>query len=280
MDEGFREKVKRNVTQYFDQSFKIYQAFEEKHGFFSALALKLADRIDLAMGASVLDVGCGNGISANALNKQLGCCVLGVDLSTKMIAAGRSLCDSEDIHLVVGDGEDLSRVVGDRRFDYVLYNASIFIFPHVSKTFDHAMNCLCSGGKIAFSFYPQILGTENEDLLAIAFRRLGAPLPQHRVITSYTKACDALKHRCGNIRHHHWARPLDIDFLRDFFSIPAQSASLFPKLGYEERKDLVGRLFGTIDDKIERGHIVWRMAEGIKTNSSSAKTSGAVPFPK
>ena len=265
--EEFVEKVKRNVARNFDHSFEIYQAFEEKHGFFSALTIKLAESIGLRIGASVLDVGCGNGISANALNKQLGCRVLGVDLSPKMIHAGRSLCDSEDIKLVVGDGENLSLVVGQSRFDYVLYNASIFIFPDVSKTIDQALNCLRTGGKIAFSFYPQILGEENEDLLSVAFRRLNAPLPQHRVITRYTMASDALKHRCGNIRHHHWERPLDIEFLRDFFSIPAQSASLFPKHGYGERKDYVRRLFGTIDDMTEKGRIVWRMAEATKTNS-------------
>lgn len=266
----FKEKVKRHVAQNFDQSIAIYKAFEEKHGFFSSLALRLAETIGLADRSSVLDVGCGYGISANVLNERFGCRVLGVDLSHKMIAEGRLLYDSADIRLMVGDGEDLSRAVGNRCFDYVLYNASIFIFPDAAKTIDESFRCLHRGGKIAFSFYPQIVGKNHEDLLSLAFHRLGEPLPRHRVITDYAKACEVLKHRCGNIGHHRWVRPLDIDFLHDFFSIPAQSASLFPGRAYGARHDLVRALFRTLKDSAGTGHIVWRMAEGIKTTPSTS----------
>lgn len=261
---NFKEKVKRNVAENFDQSFRMYQAFEEKHTFFSDLALKLAETIGLKAGSSVLDVGCGNGISARLLNERFACRVMGVDLSKKMIDQGRLLCDAPDINLLVGDGENLPQVVGDRCFDYVLYNASIFIFPDVSKTIDEAFKCLRTGGKIAFSFYPQLVGDEDEDLFDVAFQRMGEPLPRFRVITNYAKACDALNQRCGPVRHHSWVRPLDIEFLQDFFSIPAQSASLFPGRGYDARRDLAGRLFATLGDMTENARIVWRMAEGVK----------------
>jgi ubiquinone/menaquinone biosynthesis C-methylase UbiE len=264
----FQNKVKRNVAENFDQSLHMYQDFEGKHHFFKDLTLKLAESIDITARASVLDVGCGYGISAKALNERFGCRVMGVDLSSKMIAAGRSLCDGDDIRLFVGDGENLSHVVGDRIFDYVLYNASIFIFPDVSKTIAESYRCLCTGGKIAFSFYPQLVGEENEDLFAVAFHRMGEPLPRFRVISDYPKASEALKHHCKNIRHHRWVRPLDIQFLQDFFSIPAQSASLFPGRMYEARRDLVRNLFATLNDMTGKGHIVWRMAEGIKSGPS------------
>ncbi|BBO72520.1 hypothetical protein DSCA_64500 [Desulfosarcina alkanivorans] len=267
-DKEFKNKVKRNVAENFDQSIGMYQDFEEKHGFFKALALKMAEAIDIEARASVLDVGCGYGISAKALNERFGCKVLGVDLSQKMIAAGRSLYDGDGIRLLVGDGEKLSRLVGNRRFDYVVYNASIFIFPDVSKTLAESCKCLRTGGKIAFSFYPELVGEENEDLFAVAFRRLGEPLPRFRVITDYHQASEALNDFCIDIRHHRWERPLDSRFLQDFFSIPAQSASLFPGRGYEARRDLVKGLFATLDDMTGKGRIVWRMAEGIKSGAS------------
>jgi hypothetical protein len=90
-------------------------------------------------------------------------------------------------------------------------------------------------------------------------------LPRFRVITGYAKAVEALESRCIEIRHHRWTRPLDIEFLQDFFSIPAQSASLFPGCDYEERRELATRLFRTLDDQTDTGHIVWRMAEGTKS---------------
>lgn len=262
----FKEKVKRNVASNFDESIGIYQTFEEKHRFFASYALKLAEAIGLEPGASVLDVGCGYGLSARVLNERYDCRVLGVDLSPAMIAAGKALNPGADIHLMVGDGEDLGPVVGDRRFDYVLYNAAIFIFPDVSKAIDEAYGSLRTGGKIAFSYYPQLIGSDGADLFAVAFDRLGEPLPRFRVITDYPDACNALAARCADIRHHRWALPLDIGFLQDFFSIPAQSTSLFPGRGYAQRRELGKRLFATLRDMTGQGQIVWRMAEGTRTD--------------
>ena len=105
-------------------------------------------------------------------------------------------------------------------------------------------------------------------MFAVAFRRWGEPLPRFRVITDYSKASEVLEHHCTNICHHRWVRLLDTRFLQDFFSIPAQSASLFPNREYEARSDLVRSLFATIEDMTGKGRIVWRMAEGIKLGSS------------
>jgi len=261
---SFNEKVKLNVKDNFDRSCEMYNWFEEKHHFFAALTLKLAESINLKPNSFVLDVGCGSGISAKVLNDRFSCRVLGVDLSEKMIEAGRLLCDSPDIRLEVGDGEKLADVAADRVFDYVLYNASIFIFPDVEQSIREAALSLRPRGKIAFSFYPFLEGESGKDLMTEAFGRLGEPAPRFRVITDYDKACRALSLHCERVVHHRWVRPLDIEFLQDFFSIPAQSASLFPGRGYEARRELVCRLFSTLSDSSDRASIVWRMAEGTK----------------
>lgn len=260
----FSAKVKQIIGENFDQSISLYQAFEDKHRFFSALSLKLAEYIGINHGTSVLDVGCGYGLSAKALNERFGCRVVGLDLSPKMIAAGKTLYDLPGIQLVVGDGEKLSDAIGSQSFDYVLYNASIFLFPDVERTIRASYQSLCKGGKIGFSFYPQVVGQKNEDLLDVAFGILGRRPPKFRVITTYTKAAAALRQCYGNIRHHQWERPLDIEFLQDFFSIPAQSASLFPGLEFEARRRLVRRLFEALDGYSNIGRIIWRMAEATR----------------
>ena len=263
----FKARVKRNVTDNFDQSCRKYQAFEDKHLLFYTLTLKLAECIQLQRETSVMDVGCGNGISARALNDHFDCRILGVDLSEKMVAAGRELCPEPEIELVVGDGEHLVELAAGRQFDYVLYNMALFIFPDVDCTLAEAGTCLRPGGKIAYSFYPELLGSGGEDLLALAFDRLGEPLPRFKVMTDYERAGQALERVCGNIRHHLWERPLDLAFLMDFFSIPAQSASLFPGLDYEDRLEKVTALMVTLDDEEGSGKVVWRMAEGTKVST-------------
>jgi len=260
----FSAKVKRIIGKNFDQSIERYQVFEDKHHFFSTLTLKLAEVIGIEPNSSILDVGCGYGLSATVLNERLGCQVVGVDLSPKMIAAGKVLYEASDIRLVVGDGENLCDSVQERDFDYVLYNASIFLFPDVKKTICEAYNCLRAGGKIAFSFYPQLVDSRTADLFDVAFRRLGEHPPTFRVITDYPQATAALHQCCGHIRRHQWIRPLDIEFLQDFFSIPAQSASLFPGRGYDERRRLATQLFAILEDFVDSGRIVWRMAEATR----------------
>jgi len=264
VSENFKKKVKRSVADNFDRSYLKYQSFEERHRFFYTLALKLAESIDLQAETAVLDVGCGSGISARALHDRYTCRVLGVDLSEKMVAAGQDLCRDPDIQLVVGDGERLAGLTAGHLFDYVLYNASIFIFPDVDRTFQEAYACLRPGGKIAFSFYPELVGPQGEDLLPAAFSRIGETLPRYKVITGYDQACQALENRCGNITRHQWVRPLDLEFLNDFFSIPAQSSSLFPGLDYETRLEKVAALLATLAEEAGKGKIVWRMAESTK----------------
>lgn len=262
--EDFEKKLKRNVAENFNQSHHLYQSFEAKHHLFETLALALAKFIGLPERSDVLDVGCGSGISARALNDKYGCRVLGVDLSEKMVAAGKSLCQSHDIRLVVGDGERLSSFVGRRRFDAVLYNASIFIFPDAPRSIREAAACLKPGGAIAFSYYPDIQDAGGEDLIPRLFERIGRPTPKFRVIAHYDQICRAMERHCGPVRHHHWRRPLDADLMMDFFSIPAQSASLFPGCDFNARRALVRRLFADLQAVAKNGSMVWRLAGAKK----------------
>ncbi len=261
---GFSTRVKQTVSDHFDRSIERYRAFEDNYRLFESLAAALADRIDLQPHSRVLDVGCGYGISARVFHERYACMVMGVDLSPKMIEAGRRYCHSSSIRLLVGDGERLGEVVGRQPFDYVLYNASIFILPDAHRSITAAVGCLRPGGKIGFSFYPQLQGRRHLDLITEAFRRLEIPPPRYRVITSYDAACESLGQLCGPVTHFSWERPLTIPFLKDFFSIPAQSASLFPKLDDRNRRTAVCRLFDTLRDVEGSSRIVWPMAASTK----------------
>ena len=58
---------------------------------------------------------------------------------------------------------------------------------------------------------------------------------------------------------------LNIKFLTDFFLIPAQSASLFPKATYEERIHKITTLFASLKDYQDReGNISWTLVKARK----------------
>ncbi|MCD6292878.1 MAG: class I SAM-dependent methyltransferase [Deltaproteobacteria bacterium] len=264
MDDAIIRKIKKVVSGNFDKSFEIYQNFEEQYHFFADLTLRLAAAADLAQGAKVLDIGCGNGASAGVLSRELECQVLGFDLSPKMIEHGREIINDPRIRLEVGDAVNPQAVVstGENDFDAALYNAAIFIIPDAAKSMQAAAACLKPGGSIGFSFYPQILAENGEELFPAAFDRCNLPRPRAQVVTSYEKALEGLRQCCREVKEKVWERPFSEEFLIDFFSIPAQSASLFPRLDYEERRQLVPKLFAALQPEAETAKIVWRLAVG------------------
>ena len=263
MDEAIIRKIKKVVSGNFDKSFDRYQAFEEEHHFFADLTLRLAATCGLAKGAKVLDLGCGNGASAEVLSRELECHVLGLDLSPKMIENGQQRNKDPRVRLEVGDAVNPQAVSGEENdFAAALYNAAIFIIPDAAKSMQAAANCLKPGGSIGFSFYPQILSEKGEELFPLAFDRCNLPRPKVQVITSYEKALEGLQKCCKEVTENAWERPFSEKFLVDFFSIPAQSASLFPRLDYEERRQLVPKLFAALKPEAEKARIVWRLASG------------------
>ncbi|MBN2809998.1 MAG: class I SAM-dependent methyltransferase [Deltaproteobacteria bacterium] len=264
MDDAIIQKIKKIVSGNFDKSFDHYQAFEERHHFFADLTLRLAAACGLEKGARVLDIGCGNGASAEVLSRELACRVVGLDLSAKMIENGRQRIKDPRIRLEVGDAVDpQSAIAGEElNFDAALYNAAIFIIPDAAKSMLAASACLKPGGALGFSFYPQILSAAGEDLFAIAFDRCNFPRPKAQVITSYEKALAGLRQCCRKVTETAWERPFSETFLIDFFSIPAQSASLFPQLDYEERRRRAPELFTALQPEAESARIVWRLAAG------------------
>jgi len=264
MDDAVIRKIKQVVAGNFDKSFDRYQVFEEKHHFFADLTLRLAKACALNKGSHILDVGCGNGASAEVLSRELECRVVGLDLSPKMIANGRQRIKDPRIRLEVGDAVNPQAILSqvEDNFDAALYNASIFIIPDAEKSLKAVAACLKPGAAIGFSFYPQILAENGSDLFMLAFDRCDLPRPKAQVITSYEKAMKGLQACCNEISESTWERPFSLDFLNDFFSIPAQSASLFPRLQYEERCQLIPKLFASLTEDAKTAKIVWRLAVG------------------
>jgi len=264
----FSTRVKGIIRKNFNESTDIYRTFEDRHSFFRTYTLKLADWAGLAKESRILDVGCGNGVSCVALSDAYDAKVYGVDLSEAMIADGKQRVGGRKIYLFVGDGENLDTLIEDRGFDAVMYNAAIFLFPRPEEAFAQAARMLKPGGIIAFSFYPRVLDATGRDLMTLAYEKRGQTPPKFRTITSWDKAVSTLRQVFGTVQTTTWEMAGTISFLTDFFTIPAQSASLFPKLSYKERAQEIARFFSTLEPLESEIKIAWDMAMAHLENTA------------
>jgi len=257
----FATRVKGAVRENFNQSAATYRAFERRHRLFNTLTDALARWMDITPGSLVLDVGCGNGVSCETLRERFDATVHGIDLSEAMIADAKSHIKDGRIHLLVGDGECLTAFIDIRGFDAVMYNTAIFVFPDPVASFREAKCLLKRHGVIGFSFYPRVYAPEAPDLIGWAYARLDLPVPKFRTITSWEKTCQSLREVFGNLATTTFEMPGSVALLTDFFSIPAQSASLFPKLPYTDRAKRVQALFATLAPWEGLMTIGWDMAK-------------------
>ncbi len=258
------EKVKNVVKNNFKISVEKYFAFENKYNFFYNLAESLGKFANVVQEDYVLDVGCGYGVSCKALAEKFKCNVTGVDLSDEMINFGKRIYP--DIELCIGDGEKLSKHFSDEHFDKILYNASVFIFPDTFTAFQNAFDILKKNGVIAFSHYPQLLDENKADLFDFAYEKAKLEKPKSRVLSTIETCIENLR-KAGfvNIETDNYTLELDTEFLKNFFLIPAQSASLIHKKSYEERIPLIEKLFDIL--KHTKGIMSWALVKGKKDGS-------------
>ena len=259
----FKEKVKSIVKNNFKISVDKYFDFEEKYNFFEKLTVKLAEFINIKKNSTVLDIGCGYGISTKIIRELFSAKVVGIDISEDMINFGRKIFP--DTALQVLDGENFSSVFNENNFDVAIYNAAIFIFPDPLSSFKASYKVLKEYGKIGFSHYPEITDTTGNDIFTKAFVISNFETPKKRTVSDLNKCISDLeKAKFKNIAVSEYSIPLDINFLTDFFLIPAQSASLFPKLAYNERSEKIKQLFLSIKEYENSAKISWKLVKAEK----------------
>lgn len=253
-------KIKEAVRNNFDLSSDQYQSFEERHQFFRDLNRALLLAMNIGAGAAILDVGCGTGASSSQLLDDIPeCRVWGLDNSSAMLAAARlKFPESERLRFVEGDAGRLADYF-DFRFEAVIYSASIFLIPDYRESLRQAIGLLKDGGSLGVSFMDGLYDADGNNLLAIADANagLGASLRKPVVLSEFATHFAELF-----ALHRSWPHDFHMppDFLREFFSIPAMSAGLFPGIPYAERVKNVNILFHHLPDV--QPLFRWRLSVG------------------
>ncbi len=247
------EIIKKIVRKNFDNSVGLYEKFEHRFGLFGYLATKLANECNIRSGMRVCDIGCGTGTSSFELKKLVGenGLVLGLDLSEKMLVSAHeklTQANEPNLRFIRCDADALTENI-DIRVDSVLYNACIFLIPEPKITFNSAYKILTSTGTIGMDYLAGLYGGDSDavmgsdgpgDELFTKAKQSGQPFaPYGRRITDGIILPKILKDiGFKNIREGMLSKAMTLDEMKAFYSIPAQSAALFPKNTYEERLTL------------------------------------------
>lgn len=107
-----------------------------------ALTGQLIELAGLPAGATVLDAGCGAGVTANYLRQTYHLQVTGLDYSAKLLRQGRA--NRPDLALVYAPGERLPLAAG--RFDAVLAECSLSVMAQPGRAMAEFGRVLRPGG--------------------------------------------------------------------------------------------------------------------------------------
>lgn len=95
---------------------------------------------------AILETGCGNGWLSARLSELPGATVTGIDINEwELNQAKRVFKNKTNLQFQVGD---INSMVLDRKFDIIVFAASIQYFPSISQTLGRAFSFLKSGGEI------------------------------------------------------------------------------------------------------------------------------------
>ncbi|MEO8971124.1 MAG: methyltransferase domain-containing protein [Ktedonobacteraceae bacterium] len=147
-----RERLKRNIAGLYNRVAPLYG--QVGPSFFAYAGQQLVERIGIADGAQVLDVGVGRGANLFPATQKVGPRgrVIGIDLAEQMLQETKAELERRHISnatLLQMDAEQLSFSADS--FDAVLCGFAIFLFPHLEQALSEFFRVLRPGGKLGIT---------------------------------------------------------------------------------------------------------------------------------
>jgi len=162
--------VKQCCARLYESDFTRFLLGDSFHPGGLQMTGRLGRMLGLSAASRVLDVACGNGMTAVFLAKEFGCNVFGIDYGDQSVAAARLLAQSEHVDAHVqferGDAETLPFPNGS--FDAVICECAFCTFPNKAASAREFFRVLRQGGHVGISDLTRetVLPEELDGLLA------------------------------------------------------------------------------------------------------------------
>ena len=112
-----------------------------------ALTAKALDHCSFRVGARVVDVGCGTGVSVDYLRHESGLAAIGIDLSSMPLESGRHC--NPDLPLVRGSAEKLP--FASASLDGIMAECSLSVIADKDRALAEFNRVLRHGGRIVLT---------------------------------------------------------------------------------------------------------------------------------
>jgi SAM-dependent methyltransferase len=128
-----------------------YDRYNQQFPLYATTSARLAAAADIPVGARVLDLGCGTGVTTKALLARVGAAgqVLAVDSSAAMLRTARANVKADNVSWHEGDVRDVDRLVAGP-VDAAVSNMAFWQFD-LGPTLAAVARLLTAEGSLAFS---------------------------------------------------------------------------------------------------------------------------------
>lgn len=166
------------MTAFAHESRRLAEIYDRVSDFQLEGGKRLVERLGLAEGARVLDVGCGTGRLARWIAEQLGPTggVVGIDPLEHRISIARSHAGA--VRFEIGQAEDLG-VFEDSSFDAVCLSSVLHWVADKASALSEIRRVLRPGGRVAISTLPQELSHAGTVALVLQPLLQRAPYAAH-----------------------------------------------------------------------------------------------------
>ena len=225
------------------ETARRYQLFAEQTTMYQELSRMIVDLAGIEPGMTVLDLGCGTGVTTQAVLAELDGRgrVYALDLSAAMLAVARAQLPSDQVTFVQADAGDFARLI-PAAVDRVVCSSVFWQFRHKPAVLAELRRALKPDGRFIFNapepyfIFKHIPRSRKVGILfeQLAAERYGVGRQDMRTIEVFLKNHGF---ELAQTKLLERVRPGEESYL--FMQLPVATAWMEPPLGYETRLELL-----------------------------------------
>ncbi|MCB9103942.1 MAG: methyltransferase domain-containing protein [Anaerolineales bacterium] len=226
-----------------NETARRYKIFTEQTTMYQELSRKMLELADIQPGMRVLDLGCGTGVTTQAVLQALDGRgqVLAVDISDPMLQIARQQVWSEQVVFMQADAAELERLILEP-VDRVVCNSVFWQFRHKAQVLPALHAVLADNGRLVFNvpepyfIFKDIPRSAKVSILfkQLAAERYGVGQQDLRTMRVFL---DNYQFELLSTHEFERIRPAEESYL--FFQLPVATAWMEPPLDYPTRLALL-----------------------------------------